>query len=135
MFKKIAILAIFLLLSISVVSAVDLDDFKLPDGFNKDSSNLASDDDFSLSIADYDKDMDYDLLFKDDGEYTVTVGEISKYVDKSVKQTGVLEIVEIDNKQVLIEIYSIDMSKLDDCYDKLEEFNELNDLEPIEPQD
>ena len=79
MFKKIAILAIFLLLSISVVSAVDLDDFKLPDGFNKDSSNLASDDDFSLSIADYDKDMDYDLLFKDDGEYTVTVGEISKY--------------------------------------------------------
>ena len=61
--------------------------------------------------------------------------EISKYVDKSVKQTGVLEIVEIDNKQVLIEIYSIDMSKLDDCYDKLEEFNELNDLEPIEPQD
>ena len=134
MFKKIAILVIFLLLSIGFVSAVDLDDFQLTDGFESDSTNLATDeDDFSLSVADYDKELDYDLLFKDDGDYTVTVGEISKYVDKTVEQTGVLEIVEIDNEQVLIEIYSEDMSKLDDCYDKLVEFNELNDLKPIEP--
>lgn len=133
MIKKIAILAIFLLLSVGFVSAVDLDDFELTDGFSKDSTNFATDDDFSLSVANYDEDLDYDLLFKDDGDYTVTVGEISKYVDKTVKQVGVLEIVEIDGEKVLIELYSGNMSDLDECYDKLIEFNELNNLEPIEP--
>lgn len=133
MIKKILILTIFLFLSIGVVCAVDLDDFKLTDGFDKESTNLATDDDFNLAVASYDKDLDYDMLFKDDGDYRVTVGEISKYVDKTVNQAGVLEIVKVNDEDVLIEIYSEDVSKLDDCYDKLVEFNELNDLEPIEP--
>lgn len=128
----IGLTAIMLLVGASTVSAIDLDDFKLSDGFDKESSNLAINDDFSLSVAKYDKDLDYDLLFKDDGDYTVTVGEISKYVDKEVKHVGVLEVVEIDDEQVLIEIYSEDMSKLDECYDKLVEFNELNNLNPVE---
>ena len=133
MIKKIIVLTIFLLLSVSIVCAVDINDFKLADGFNDESTNFATNGDFGLSVGDYDKDSDYDILFEDDDGYNVDVGEISKYTDKLAKQVGVLEIVEVDGEKVLIEIYSEDMGDLDECYDKLVEFNELNDLHPIEP--
>lgn len=134
-FLKIVILTLILfIISIGVVTAADMSDFKAPSDFTKSSGDYFEYDDFVLSLAPYDKDISYDLLFEDDDGYSVNIlGDKAEYRDTTVDHVGVLEIVNIDGEDYLVECYfdGDSNSKLEDCNSYINEFNELNDLEPI----
>ena len=128
--KAITALTILLLL-IGIVSAVDLNDFKLIDGFTSESEYWASNEDFGLSVNDYNNDTDYDLLFTNDTDYiVVTDGNISNYTDTISDQVGCEEVVTVNNEQVLVEVYD-NNGDIDKCYEYLMEFNKINNLEPV----
>ena len=131
---KILIAALMILIvGAGVAAAVEMSDLQAPSDLEKGSGNYFENDEFELSINSYDKEYDYDLLFSDDGEYTVSVlGDTAEYTDKLVDHVGVLEIVEIDGEDYVVECYfdGTDDSKLSECNDYIIEFNELNGLEP-----
>lgn len=129
--KKIIIGALLLFLFVGICFAANIDDVKMPDGFNKQSDNLAKNDKFALSITKY-MDSDKDLLFSNDKDYTVIKGEISKYKDKTAKHEGCLEVVEINGEKTVVEIYYDGLSNQDKCFEYMEEFNKINNLKPIE---
>ena len=132
--KILIVASVLLIVGVGVVAAGDMSDFQAPSGLEKGSGNYFENDDFELSINSYDKEFDYDTLFKDDDDYSVTVmGDTAEYEDKLVDHVGVLEIVEIDGETYVVECYfdGNDDSKLSECNDYISEFNELNSLEPI----
>ncbi len=132
--KILIVASVLLIVGVGVVAAGDMSDFQAPSDLEKGSGNYFENDDFELSINSYNKESDYDTLFKDDVDYSVTVmGDTAEYKDTLVDQVGVLEIVEIDGKYYVVECYfdGNDDSKLSECNDYLSEFNELNSLEPI----
>lgn len=135
MFKKIALTLIVLILAVGVVSAIDMEDMKVPDGFEKSSSNCFEKDKYELNLVPY-SDSDKELTFENDDGYTVSKysSNIYKYTDKLVKNVGAIEVVEIDGNKYLIECVKKDTTSVDSLvYDYLTEFNSLNDLTPIEP--
>lgn len=135
MFKKIALTLIVLIITVSVVSAVDFEDMKFPDGFEKYSSNCFEKDDYELNLVPY-SDSDKDLIFEDDDDYTVSEysSNIYKYTDKLVETVGAIEVVKIDDDTYLVECVKKDTTSEDSSvYDYLIEFNNLNDLTAIEP--
>lgn len=135
MLKKIALTLTVLILAVGIVSAVDMTDMKVPDGFEKYSSNCFEKDDFELNLVSY-SDSDKGLIFEDDEDYTVSEysSNIYKYTDKLVKNVGAVELVEIDGDKYLVECVKKDTTTEDSSvYDYITEFNSLNDLTPIEP--
>ena len=135
MLKKIVLTLTVLILAVGIVSAVDMTDMKVPNGFEKYSSNCFEKDDFELNLAPY-SDSDKGLIFEDDEDYTVSEysSNIYKYTDKLVKNVGAVEVVEIDGDKYLVECVKKDTTTEDSSvYDYLTEFNSLNDLTPIEP--
>ena len=135
MLRKIALTLIVLILTVGVVSAIDMTDMKVPDGFEKSSSNCFEKGDFELNLVHY-SDSSKDLVFEDDDDYTVSEysSNIYKYTDKLVKNVGAVEVVEIDGDKYLIECVETGTTSHDGAvYDYLTEFNSLNDLTPIEP--
>lgn len=132
MFKKITILALILLLSVSFVVAANINDIKTVDGFTKKSDNFAINGDFGLSITNYDESINSDILFKNDTDYTVNVSNISNYTDKTVKHVGCLEIVDINGEKIAIEIYN-NGTDINKCYEYMLELNKINDFKPITP--
>lgn len=135
MFKKIAISLILLILAVSVVSAIDMEDMKVPDGFEKSSSNCFEKGKFELNIAPY-SDSNKDLVFEDEDNYKISEysSNIYTYVDKLVKHAGAVEVVEINGEKYLVECLKEDtISDESSAYRYLTEFNSLNDLTPIEP--
>lgn len=126
--KKIIITILILLLTIGIVTAANVNNPKIPSGFNKNSEYFYSNGDYGLTITKHDADADK-WLFTNDTDYTVQQGNdhVWKYTDKMTKQVGVLEISD-DN--MLVEVYC-NGSDTDKCYDYLMEFNKLNNIEPL----
>jgi hypothetical protein len=133
-FKILMAALILFVLSVGVVTALDIDDLTPPDDLEEGAGNYFENDDFELSVNTYDKDTGYEILFEDDLDYYVTVDDdMAEYTDELVGHVGVLEIVEIDGEECVVECYfdGEDESMLSDCHDYIDEFNELNDLEPL----
>lgn len=132
-FKILIAASILMMVSVGVAVAVEMSDLQAPSDLNKGSGNYFENDDFELSVNSYDKELDYNTIFKDEGDYSVTVlGDTAEYKDKLVNHVGVLEIVEIDGEDYVVECYfnGSDDSKLSECHDLINEFNTLNNLEP-----
>lgn len=130
MIKKIIIGTCLLLLLIGIASATTINDFKIPSEFKVQTEYYAINDNYGLSIIDYDKETSYDLFFKNDTDYTVNIkNNQSNYTDNSINQVGCMEIVNINDKNVLIEVYS-NNSDIEKCNQYLHEFNQLNNLQP-----
>lgn len=129
--KKILTITALLILFTGICFAANIDDVKLPDGFNKQSDHVAKNDKYELSINKY-IDDDNSILFKNDTEYKVIKGEISNYTDKGVKHQGCLEVVEINGEKTVVEILYDGLSNQDKCFEYLQEFNKINNLKPIE---
>jgi hypothetical protein len=129
---KIVIGISIILISIGAVCATDINDWNLPNNFNKESEFWASNGDIGLSINEY-KDSDYDYFFTNSSDYiVVTSDNITNYTDTTSNQVGCDEIIEHDGEKLLIECYSTNSDELEKCYDFLLEFNKLNNVEPIE---
>ena len=129
--KKILTIIALLILFTGICFAANIDDVKLPDGFNKQSDHVAKNDKYELSINKYAAE-DKDILFENDKDYTVIKGEISKYKDKTAKHEGCLEVVELNGEKTVVEIYYDGLSNQDKCFEYLQEFNKINNLKPIE---
>ena len=129
--KKILTIMALLILCTGICFAANIDDVKLPDGFNKQSDHVAKNDKYELSINKYAAE-DKDILFTNGDGYNVITGDINKYTDKQVKHEGCFEIVEINGEKTVVEIYYDGLSNQDKCFEYLQEFNKLNNLKPIE---
>lgn len=135
MLKKILIIVVMLVLAAGIVSAIDIEEFEVPDGFEKAVGDYFENGKYEICIAPY-SDSDRDMLFDDDEDYKVSeyTDHIYKYTDKFVKHVGAIEIVEIDGKKYAVECFKEDTVKDDgSTYDYLSEFNSLNDLSPVKP--
>lgn len=129
---KIIIIGTILLLTIGITAATEISDFKLNDGYTKKSTNLATKDNFELTITKYTN--DYNSLFENDKGYTViTANNITNYTDTEFNTVGCLEIVESNGEKIVIGVQynNNDNSKIQECYDTLLEFNKNNNLQPI----
>jgi len=129
--KKILTIIALLILCTGICFAANINDVKLPDGFNKQSDHVAKNDKYELSINKY-SDDDKNILFENDKDYTVIKGKISNYTDKGVKHQGCLEVVEINGEKTVVEILYDGLSNQDKCFEYLQEFNKINNLKPIE---
>ena len=132
MYKKIGLILLLIALVMMPCFAVDINDYKIPNGFKVEDETWVSNGEYGIGIYKY-EDSDFEKFFTNTTNTTVfTADNITNFTcDKGI---GCDEIVLIDDEKFLIESYhnTTDSSKLQDCYDNLLEFNELNNLEPIE---
>ena len=132
MYKKIGLVLLVMALVIMPCFAADIHDYEIPNGFEVESEYWASNGEYGIGIYEY-EDSDFTEFFTNTTDTTVfTADNITNYTgDVGV---GCDEIVLIDGEKFLIESYynTKDLSKLQDCYDNLLEFNKLNNLKPIE---
>ena len=129
---KIVIGISIILLSVSMISAANINDWKLPDNFKSESDVWASNGGYGLSINEY-NDEDYDLFFRNSSDYTVvTANNITNYTDHISNQVGCDEVIEDDGVKYLVECYNSGPNNLEGCYQYLLDFNKLNDVSPIE---
>ena len=132
---KILISVSILFLIVGSVYAADLSDVQLPTDFKSKSDVYAVNGEFVLTSMEFDKYRDYDALFTETPHYQIkSENNIHNFTDGEWDSVGVFEIVEIDGKPVVIDIYynKNDDAKIKECYDYLLEFNKLNNLEPIQ---
>ncbi|MBQ9160662.1 MAG: hypothetical protein IJ122_04985 [Methanobrevibacter sp.] len=132
---KILIGVSILLLMLGSVYAADLSDVQLPADFKSKSDVYAENGDFVLTSMEYDKYRDHDSLFAPTQDYQIkSENNIHNFTDGEWDSVGVFEIVEIDGKPVVIDIYYAknDDAKIKECYDYILEFNKLNNVEPIQ---
>ena len=135
--KKIIILLTLLLLTIGIVSAVNIDDFAVPSGYGdlKDGTSYLNDGHTTLYIG---KLSDNENAFESDiktGYIVSDIGDnISSCIDEGESMYGIQEKVVIDGVEYLVCIYKdSELSTADKTLlsDDLKSFNEKNGLEPI----
>ncbi len=141
MFKKVIISLIVLLLAVGVASAhddqayssINIDDVKLPDGFNATGVHSAIKDNIHLMVVGY-ADADYDRYYESIANtLNIDIGKISNYTDDGLKLTGSLEIVKINDKKALLDVYVINDDSFNEGSEILSQINELNNFVPINP--
>ena len=140
---KISIALLILICAIGIVSAVELSDFKVADGYTTLSNGSYNNADETIAIDIIsEKEMgDLDDEFENDSDvkYTVEPGKLNNtfnFTDEVNDMTGVCELVKINDTNYVIEVWDCSVSgntTLDKLYDALEEVNKLNNLEPIDP--
>ena len=141
--KKILVILILSLFLIGFVSAVELPNFTLPDGFDDvgdgifikyDSSKKPNQ---TLAIIEYTEHDAGDYLLNDtDYGYTVfnSTNDTYNFVDSKLKEKGTIELIEIDGKRFIVESWdALDGDDLDFTvtFNNLLQFNKLNNITPI----
>lgn len=141
--KKILLCLILSLFLIGCVSAANLPNFIMIDGFNDtgdgiflkyDSNKKVEQTFFILEYNEHDA-GDY-LLNDTDYGYTVfnNTNDTYNFVDEKLKEKGSIELIELDGKRYIVE--SWDAIKGDDhdftgTFNNLLQFNKLNNITPI----
>jgi len=134
--KKILILLLMIFLAGTVSAAVDIMDFKSPDGFDAGYGGSMSYNDYSITIEPYEKNMDQDVFESDNFKNVTTNGNFTKFDDEFHEQVGVFEIIQIGKEQYLVKCIYDDRntSQWGNCLKYLKEFNEKNNLTAITPE-
>ena len=135
MLKKTVLALMILLITAGIAFAVDIEEIKAPEGFQKDVGVILTKDNYEISILKL-GDVDSDFLFDEDDDYKVSEYENNTYnfTDKLLEHAGAFEVVEIDGEKYFIECYQRNAtSDNGSAYDCLCEFNSLNNLKPIKP--
>ena len=137
--KIIAFSLILLILTVSVVSAVNPDDFKCPDGYEKigtasyNGYEFRNGDNQNLDI--YDWDGLTNIWFGNYDSHSCWHYDNNIYAYTDAGFCGYEELVEHDGKTYLIVSFirtsSVGSDIPDSLYENLLEFNELNNLEPV----
>lgn len=130
---KILTIALLLILSVGMVSAIDISDFHSPKGFDEGFGEIMEFEDYGITIDDYDAELDYNNVFKNDEFHNITIKDnIAQYTDSFHDEVGVMELVKIGKSSYVVKCkYSgTDDTKINDCLKYLKEFNKKNKLEP-----
>ena len=142
--KRILILLIILLFSVSAVSAALETGLQAPEEFIHseywntnnfmDIYCLSDDNNTRIEIDKYDADADK-ILFESDGDYHVTDLGNNTYmgIDNSVQEGYVLEVIDFNGQKYLVTtgLYGKTDDQVRDSMKYLAEFNQLNGLEPV----
>ena len=139
---KISLAILILICTIGIVAAAEVSDFKVADGYKDYTAGSYMNDAENIEIDILDeKDIgDLDDAFENDSDvkYTVTPGKLNNtfnFTDGVNEGFGVLELVKINDKNYVIEVWTTSDNKditLDKQYDTLEEVNKLNNIEPLD---
>lgn len=143
MMKKIAICLILSLFLIGFVSAANVANFKLPDGFDDvgdgvyikyDSSKKPEQ---TFAIINYTKYDAQDYL-KNDTKYGYTVYNATNntfnFVDEKLNEKGSIEIIEVNGQKYIVESWNAigsDNKDFTATFNNLLEFNKMNNVTPI----
>lgn len=141
--NKIIILLILLFLTIGIVSAVNPDDFKLPNGFelvefdfNHDhSEGFMNSQGEGIIIYDY-TDDDKDILFEESDTYVLDSYEnnIYTFADAETELCGYIECIEHNGNKYAIQT-TCSIENMEDhgtnIRDNILEFNKINNFKPI----
>ena len=136
---KIILATIILFLTIGIVFATNIDDLKVPDGYNnlKDGcSAYTTNGDRMIYVEKVSGDYKTDW-FTNNSDYTVIPMEdnIYSYEDTSLEIYGFEEIITIDGDDYMVSVNQnskLSPSEQTQYLKDLHEFNELNNLEPVE---
>lgn len=139
---KISLAILILICAIGIVAAAEVSDFKVADGY-KDSglgTYFNEDETIEIDIEDEKDIEDLNYAFKNDSDvkYTVNPGKLNNtfnFTDGVNEGVGVLELVKINDKNYVIEVWINTDTKnvtMDQLYDTLEEVNKLNNIEPLD---
>lgn len=143
--KILTIITITFLL-IGIVSATDIDNLKVPDGWKSlgggsyheegDSAGQGSGQNMMIekwsdSFKDefYQNNTDEQYTVIEDGNHTFM------YIDDLNQMAGCFEVVEIDNEKYFVNFWTVDYRNSEEIADAsyfMVQFNELNNLEPVE---
>ena len=132
-FKIVITVLTLLFLAVSFVSAVDIDEFKAPRGFDDGIGGSMDKDDFSIKIDSFDKDLNSDE-FQGDSFKNVTVkDDVAEFTDDFKDSVYCKELVKIGKNTytVTCSFNGKDSSKLSECSKYLKDFNKKNNLEPL----
>ena len=133
---KIGFVLAVLLLSMSMVSAIDYSDYTVPSLFNESNGHYSYEaGGFEFFMCTYgDTQEEFEFYFHNSTNYTLIKNDtIGNYTATSIDEVGAIELVELDGEKYIIECcYSpIDESKFKECCDAIVEFNKLNNLTPL----
>ena len=134
LYNVLIALMILVMCSVGFVSAIDVSDFNPPKGFDEGFGNSMDYGDFSISVNDYDADLDYSDNFENTPFNNVVIKEdICEIQDSFHDNVGVSEIVKIGKHQYVVKCTydGNDTSKINECANHLKEFNKKNDLTPL----
>ena len=143
--KILTIITITFLL-IGIVSATDIDNLKVPDGWKSigggsyheegDSAGQGSGQNMMIekwsdSFKDefYQNNTDEQYTVIEDGNHTFM------YIDDLNQMAGCFEVVEIDNEKYFVNFWTVEYRNSEEIADTsyfMVQFNELNNLEPVE---
>ena len=143
--KILTIITITFLL-IGIVSATDIDNLKVPDGWKSlgggsyheegDSAGQGSGQNMMIekwsdSFKDefYQNNTDEKYTVFEDGNHTFM------YIDDLNQMAGCFEVVEIDNEKYFVNFWTVEYRNSEEIADAsyfMVQFNELNNLEPVE---
>ena len=143
--KILTIITITFLL-IGIVSATDIDNLKVPDGWKSigggsyheegDSAGQGSGQNMMIekwsdSFKDefYQNNTDEQYTVIEDGNHTFM------YIDDLNQMAGCFEVVEIDNEKYFVNFWTVEYRNSEEIADTsyfMVQFNELNNLEPLE---
>lgn len=135
-----------LLLIIGVAAATDINNLKVPDGWeaigggsyheiNTDTNGGSGQNmmiqkwDDSLKDEYYQNNTDEGYMVSEDANHTF------KYIDTLNGNAGYFEVVEIDNEKYFVNFWTVDYTNFDEIDDSsyfMVQFNELNNLKPVE---
>ena len=133
-------------LLIGIVSATDIDNLKVPDGWKSlgggsyheegDSAGQGSGQNMMIekwsdSFKDefYQNNTDEQYTVIEDGNHTFM------YIDDLNQMAGCFEVVEIDNEKYFVNFWTVEYRNSEEIADAsyfMVQFNELNNLEPVE---
>ena len=143
--KIIAVISLLFLI-IGIVSATDINNLQVPDGWESigggsyheigDSPGQGSGQNMMIqkwsdSFKDefYQNNTDEQYTVIEDGNHTFM------YIDDLNQMAGGFEVVEIDNEKYFVDFWTVDYRNSEEIADAsyfMVQFNELNNLEPVE---
>lgn len=137
--SKIFIGALILICAMGVVCATDITKLQMPENYMNlgDGSYGSEVDDVEIDV--FVEDVENSVKNDTSINYTVVPGKIKNtfnFTDGINNETGVLEIVKINNKPAVITFWTETGSNSSDLQrfnDALKEVNKLNKFEPLDP--
>lgn len=130
--KIFCICAVLLVFTVGIASAVEISDFKAPNGFDDGIAESMDKDDFSITIEKYDKELMFSPLKSDSFSNVTIKGKFAEFTDSFHDEVGAMELVKIGKNHQLVKCKykDTDSSKIPECVKYLEEFNKKNNLTP-----
>jgi hypothetical protein len=132
---KIIIATILLLLTIGLVAATTVDDFKVPNGYESKGNGayLSKNPGEGILILEYNTENVNDFIDNDMVKIQKGSDNIMTYTDSELSQHGAMEVFEVDGAKFIVLFWAGDNVGASDneLEAGLSNFNKLNNIEPI----